>query len=78
MASDTETLERSATVKVTVNLPRDAVERIQKLASERGTTSTQILREALALKFYIDEQRAAGAKILTERDGSIRELVFTT
>ena len=72
-------VEKSATktVKVTVNLPQDAVDVLQAMKQRSGGTVTQALKDAIALKDYLEsEVFEHKAKILIERDGQIRELVL--
>jgi hypothetical protein len=71
-----ETATRTA--KLTVALPVEAIDTVEKLAKESKKTKTQLLREAIALKAFIEQERAQpGTRILIERDGATRELVFT-
>jgi hypothetical protein len=64
--------------KLTLALPVEAIETVDKIARESKKTKTQVLREAIALKAFIEQERAQpGTRILIERDGETRELVFT-
>ena len=64
-------------VKVTVNLPVDEVEAMKALAAERSTTSTSILRQALALEQYFSEALKEGATILVRsRNGDLKEVIL--
>jgi len=62
--------------KVTVNLPTDQVEFLQKIASDEGLSVTDALRRAINTeKFFVQHERA-GHKILVEGSGQrIREVV---
>jgi hypothetical protein len=63
--------------KLTVALPVEAIDTVEKLAKESQKTKTQVLREAIALKAFIEQERAQpGTRILIERDGEIRPLIF--
>ena len=64
--------------KLTVALPVEAIEAIDKIARQSKKTKTQVLREAIALKAFIEKELAQpGTRILIERNGETRELVFT-
>lgn len=64
-------------VKVTVNMPEDTVDALRRLAFERQTTLTEVIRDAIATEQYLDEQVANGGKILIEaRPKTIKEVVF--
>lgn len=67
----------SVTAKVTVNLPDALARELRALADREGKTFTQVLKEAMALKLYIDNARDSGATVLLEAPGKpLRELVF--
>jgi hypothetical protein len=76
---DEPTTERRAEpVKLTVALPKTAVEDIERIADESGKTKTQVLREAIALKTFIErELEQPDTRLLIERGGTTREIVFT-
>jgi hypothetical protein len=62
-------------IRVTVNLPRSAVEALEGLAAKRETTKTEILRHAISLEQQLDHEIDQGARILIEKDGKFSELV---
>jgi hypothetical protein len=63
--------------KLTLALPVEAIETVDKIARESKKTKTQVLREAIALKAFIEQERAQpGTRILIVRAGAIRDLVF--
>jgi hypothetical protein len=63
--------------KVSVNLPEAMVSQLRALADSEGETFTQVLKEAIALKFYVTRALADGAELLVKRpDGTVREIVF--
>jgi hypothetical protein len=65
------------TVKASFNLPAQELEQLKAIASERGITVTQALRQAIADEAYLEEQKKKKNKILIEgRDRDLRELVF--
>lgn len=61
--------------RVNVNFSEEAWRELQDLAVRRGKTISDVLREALALEHWFDEQRRAGHRILVERDGQVREVI---
>jgi hypothetical protein len=55
--------------RVNVNFPKIVFEVLEDLARRKGTTMTEVLRDAVALEQWVEEERAAGASIYSERDG---------
>lgn len=66
----------TTTRRVNVNFTGDAYEVLEQLAASRGKSISDVLRDAVALERWIEENRQAGARILIERDGKTRELVW--
>jgi hypothetical protein len=63
--------------KVTVNLPEDAIELLRRLAEERSTTMTEVLKSAIKTEGFIDKTTAEGSKVLVQApDKTLRQLVF--
>lgn len=72
------TERRAETVKLTVALPKTAVEEVETMASKASKSKTQVLREAIALKAFIERELAQpDTRLLIERGGTTREIVFT-
>lgn len=69
-------VQTAQSVKLTVNLPSDAVDAVERLADRFGKTKTQVLREAIALKVYLQNEVDQGNKVLIERNGALRELAI--
>lgn len=63
-------------LRVTVNLPKQAVEALEQLAKKRKTTATEILRHAISLEKQLDDELDQGARVLIEKDGDFRELII--
>lgn len=62
--------------RVNVNFSIEAYETLRRLAQDRGTTMSQVLSSALATEKWIHEQQAGGGRILIERNGQVRELLW--
>jgi predicted transcriptional regulator len=62
--------------RLSVNVALDVGEAIDELAKRHGTTITDVIRRAVSTYKYIDDETAEGAKILVERDGTVREVKF--
>ncbi|MFQ5565673.1 MAG: CopG family transcriptional regulator [Paracoccaceae bacterium] len=64
-------------VKISANLPEDALERLKTLAYERGTTMTEVLRRAIEHEQYFSDVIKKEGKILTEDSkGNIRQVIM--
>jgi len=64
-------------IKVTVNLPEEAVELIDEYAEKRGISKTEALRRLLAHeKYLLDAVEDEGKVLIETRDRSLREVVF--
>ncbi len=66
----------TTTRRVHVNFTGEAYETLEQLAASRGKTISDVLRDAVTLERWLEENRRAGARILIERDGKTRELVW--
>ena len=66
-------------VKVTVNLPEDTVQAVQKIAAENGITATEAFRQLLDAQAYLHNEVKNGSKVLLKApDNSASELRFST
>lgn len=67
-----------ATTKVTVNLPDETVEAIKQIASDRGTTITEALRQAIESQRFLHDETKAGKDLLLQNpaDRTIQRIVF--
>lgn len=64
-------------VKASFNLTESELEELRDVAAARGITVTQVLREALADRRFLADQRAENNKILVESpDGEISRVIF--
>ena len=55
--------------RLTVDLSDRAEEIVSRLASDQGTTKVEVLRRALALYDYVQEQTSEGSKLALVGDG---------
>lgn len=65
------------TVKISANLPQATYEQLQWIASQRGTTMTEVLRRAVGNEAYFLDQTAKGSKIIEKSpNGTLSELLL--
>lgn len=65
------------TVKISANLPESTIEQLRWIASERGTTMTEVLRRAIAHEAFMLEVTENKGKVLTEdASGNIRQVII--
>ncbi len=66
-----------ANVKVSVNLPEDAVQALKDMAKRDGTTMTEALRRSISLQKFVEEQEADGGAILVkDKNDVVQRLVI--
>jgi predicted DNA-binding protein len=64
-------------IKMSVNLPTEAVKVLKALAKKRRLTMTDVLRQAIGTEKFIDDVNEDEGKILVEdKRGRVRQLVF--
>ena len=64
------------TVKVTLNLPEDLVNRLKEVSAKRNISMTEAIRRGLETDMFLSEEESAGSKILVEKkDNKIVQLV---
>jgi hypothetical protein len=64
-------------VKASFNLPADELDELRREAEARHVTVTQVLREALADRRFLNDQQRKNKKILLKSpDGDVAEVVF--
>jgi hypothetical protein len=62
--------------RVNVYFSEQAYRTLERLANSSGKTMSEILREAIALKTWFDQERTEGNRILVERrNGEVREVI---
>jgi hypothetical protein len=62
--------------RVNVNFAPPVYQMLEELARRRGKTMAEVLRDAIALEKWVEDQHEEGGRILVERNGDIRELVW--
>lgn len=55
--------KRSATVRISLDMSPEANDLLERLATENGTTKSQILRRAVALYHVAHEAKLAGKSV---------------
>lgn len=64
-------------VKLTVNLAEDVAQALKEMADRRGISITEAVRRAISTEKFIEDETAAGSKVLVEdKDKTIRQVVF--
>jgi transcriptional regulator of met regulon len=61
--------------KVTVNLPTEQVEFLQRLAAEEKVSVVDVLRRAINSEMFFVENEKGNRKILVEDGARIREVI---
>jgi Ribbon-helix-helix protein, copG family len=74
----TDTELATKTAKLTVSLPVAAIRAIEAIAGRYGKSKTQVLREAIGLRAYIEREvfEKPGTQLLIKRGDETREVVF--
>jgi metal-responsive CopG/Arc/MetJ family transcriptional regulator len=69
--------DKCQTKRVSVSLPLETIEQLDKIASRHGITMTDAIRRAIATEAYIDSKIQEDSKILIQKpDNSLIEVVF--
>lgn len=63
-------------IKVTVSLPDETVKQLQAMAATAGCSVTEMIRRSISAQAFLSAEILNGNRILLDRDGSIREVVF--
>jgi len=65
------------TVKLTVNITKEALETLKALAGRNNTTMTNIVNKAIASEKFFAAEIDAGSEIqLHQRDGKTKTVIF--
>jgi predicted transcriptional regulator len=64
-------------VKLSANLSDEVVGTLRKLAEKRGTTMTEVLRQAISTEKFLQDEIDAGSKLLIEdKNHNIRQVLI--
>jgi hypothetical protein len=64
------------TVKVTLNLPEELVNRLKEESSKTNISMTEAIRRGIEVDLFLKKEESAGSKILLEKkDSKIVQLV---
>jgi len=62
--------------RLTINLAPEVHAELTARADRRGITITELIRRAVALDLFIEENSQGNGRILVERDDKLREVVL--
>lgn len=65
-----------STVKISANLPEETFSTLQELAEKRGVTMTEVLRQAISLDKFLQDEIDMGSKVMLEREGDLTQVVM--
>jgi hypothetical protein len=63
-------------VKVTLNLPRSVVRKVEAMALKRGLNKTTIIRRAIELEEFFQEITDGDGKVLVKQGKDLKEVIF--
>jgi Arc/MetJ-type ribon-helix-helix transcriptional regulator len=70
--------EEDAMPKLTVQLSEKLTAMLEELSKEQEISKTHVIRRALALLKYLEDERGKGGKVLIrDQNGATKELVNT-
>ena len=61
--------------RVNVTFSEPIYRTLEELAHQKGVPMADVLRDAIALEKWFEDSRKAGARILIDRNGTVREIV---
>jgi hypothetical protein len=62
--------------RLSVNVALDVAQAIEILMRRHHVSTTEVIRRAISAYKFLDDEIAAGHKIIIERDGSLCEVKF--
>jgi hypothetical protein len=68
--------QRAPYRRLSVNVADDVAGAIDEMHTQHGWTITEVIRRAVSILKFIDDEVAHGGRVLVERDGKIREVRF--
>lgn len=63
-------------MKLSVTLSADVVDAVRELATKRGTSMTEVIRQAIGTFKYFDDVVRDGGHVLIERGGRMFEVIW--
>jgi predicted DNA-binding protein len=71
-------MEEMELIRLSVNMSRETAESLTKLSRRQGVTKTEVIRRAVALMQFIQDESDSGRKIITmnSNEKKWRELVL--
>jgi hypothetical protein len=62
--------------RLSVNVAEDVAGAIDQMRTRHRWSITEVIRRAVSILKFIDEEEAHGGRVLVERDGKVREVKF--
>jgi predicted DNA-binding protein len=63
-------------VKVSLNLPRSVLRKVEALSKKTGFNKTTVIRRAIDLEAFLDSVTSKDGKILVKQGNDLKEVVF--
>jgi len=64
-------------IKISVNLTGETAERVERLAEQKGLTVSEIVRRALAMELFVEDELAKGSDFLLRSEaGELERVAF--
>ena len=64
-------------VRTTVNLPQGSIDALSEIAEKRGTSLSEVIRQAIATeKFLFDTNQSGGKILIEEKDKRLKQIVL--
>ena len=78
MATSTRSDTNTEIVRLNVNLNAATADALKKLSEEQGVSLTEVVRRAISLYDFIDDERRSGNRVqMTDpKTGTVRELIL--
>lgn len=78
MATSTRSDTNTEIVRLNVNLNAATADALKKLSEEQGVSLTEVVRRAISLYSFIDDERRSGHRVqMTDPEkGEVRELIL--
>lgn len=66
---------KDSAVKTSVYLTQESIDSLKRIATRKGTTMAEVLRQAVATTDYLDHATQRGAEILVKDKDSVKQLI---